>query len=105
MDGNYSDTYRGPDWREVRLLALERDGYTCQDCGFVNLAGFDLAVHHCIPWRLRQSNALEWLVTLCRSCHSRRPEHAWEAIPEDVLLVLAGRLDGGDQTAGALLPA
>jgi 5-methylcytosine-specific restriction endonuclease McrA len=105
VDGNYSDTYRGPDWREVRLLALERDGYTCQDCGFVSLSGFDLAVHHRIPWRLRQSNDLEWLVTLCRSCHSRRPEHALEEIPEDVLLVLAGRLAGGEQSAEALPPA
>jgi 5-methylcytosine-specific restriction endonuclease McrA len=88
VNGQYSDTYRGPDWRAVRAQILERDGYVCQDCRYCDLSGHGLHVHHQIPWRLRQSNDPHWLITLCRSCHSRRPEHAWVEIPESVALFL-----------------
>lgn len=55
-----------------RKAALERDNYTCQHCGSKN----DLQVHHIdgngttAPKESR-NNALDNLLTLCRSCHTR----------------------------------
>lgn len=91
-------TWRGPDWEEFRLAALERDGYICQDCGFTDFTGSKLHVHHIIPWHLRQVNELRWLVTLCRQCHGRRPEHEWSEIPADVLAEVH-RSDRGELSA------
>jgi hypothetical protein len=82
-------TWRGPDWPEFRQAALERDGYTCQDCGFVDFTGEKLHVHHIIPWRLRPVNEMRWLTTLCLRCHGKRPEHDWLTIPTHVEELLA----------------
>jgi len=92
----------GNQWAEIRLAVLERDGYTCQDCGFLDLTGSKLHVHHIIPWRIRRVNDPDWLVTLCLGCHGKRPEHYWEEIPEAVLALLVGRLDGGELPAREL---
>jgi hypothetical protein len=60
-------------YQEWRLAVLERDSYTCQDCG----AKEDLDVHHIIMWkddkdkRYDISNGL----TLCYSCH--KAVHPW----------------------------
>lgn len=57
-------------WKELRKVALIRDGYFCQHCGSPDF----LRVHHkryrtnltkCVP---------EDLITLCEDCHSK--EHA-----------------------------
>ncbi len=60
--------YKTAAWKQVRRLALERDGYTCQICG----TGQDLIVHHheeadsgIDPYDLAN------LETLCRRCHGR----------------------------------
>lgn len=82
--GGTKVSYRGEDWPEVRLLVLERDGYTCQDCGLYIPSGNGLVVHHLIPYRLRPVNDLPWLLTLCVKHHLPRPEHFWWTIPEDV---------------------
>lgn len=81
-----SNDYRGRGWKKLRLQVLERDDYICQDGGEFIPSGEGLVVHHVIPWRLRQVNDLRFLVTLCRSHHMQRPEHAWTEIPENVLL-------------------
>lgn len=94
-----ADSYRGEDWPKFRQLALERDGYACQDenCGIFQPSGTVLVVHHRIPWRLRPVNDLPWLITLCRPCHMRRKEHFWVDIPGDVQALLElDRLAGGD---------
>jgi hypothetical protein len=97
---NGVDGHRGSDWPEVRLAVLERDGYSCQDCGFSSFNGFGLHVHHVIPYRLRPENDLCWLVTLCNPCHAKRPEHLWTEIPEDIALLLRpGRSGRGEQSA------
>ena len=53
-----------------RLLALERDGYACRQCGSTHR----LHVHHETPWEPGQTDphALDNLVTLCASCHRKR---------------------------------
>lgn len=59
--------YRGYNWREIRLAALERDGRKCVKCG----ASESLVVHHIVPWPETQDNRLENLLTLCIGCHKR----------------------------------
>lgn len=70
----------GPDWYDQRKKALKRDNYTCRHCG--KAFKFYLDVHHIIPLRefgyipgqndkYKQANALDNLLTLCRSCHRR----------------------------------
>lgn len=78
--------YYGPNWHQQRRRALVRDRGRCQSCGLtdsesVERYGEQLSVHHITPLREYVSdgeldheaaNRLENLVTLCRSCHSRR---------------------------------
>jgi 5-methylcytosine-specific restriction endonuclease McrA len=59
------DCYRGPNWKETRQSALERDGHKCVKCG--NLS--KLVVHHIVPWDETQDNRLDNLMTLCIACH------------------------------------
>lgn len=81
---NASYGWRGPDWPEVRAQVMDRDGFTCQDGGEFIPSGSGLVVHHVIPWRLRQVNDPQWLVTLCTSHHMQRPEHKWRDLPPEV---------------------
>lgn len=56
-------------WKELRLQALNRDGFRCSLCG----SGARLQVHH-VKYRGKPSESLlEDLETLCRDCH--RMEH------------------------------
>lgn len=105
VNGKYAPTYRGSDWLKAREQALERDGWTCQDCGFTDFTGQRLHVHHIIPFRFRPVNELRWLVTLCEPCHVKRPEHAWEELPAAIAAQLAADSAGGEQTDEALPPA
>lgn len=78
--GGY-EPYYGENWLEQRRKALERDGHTCQSCGHApSDDDRDLDVHHIRPLRtfddLEDANALDNLVSLCRSCHS-----TWEGVP------------------------
>jgi len=80
--GGTSQHYkRGPDWKAVAERARSADGHKCRGCGKqqAEMSGTrkSLDVHHIVPWSVSNSNALENLVTLCRSCHHRaepRPE-------------------------------
>ncbi len=60
--------YRGPNWAAQKRAAKRRDGRLCQGCG-----GPGTDVHHVRPFRLfadyREANALDNLLTLCKSCH------------------------------------
>ncbi len=64
----------GPNWNALRQMVRQRDQFTCQMCGAVEI---DRAhhVHHKIPLRsfasLEQANALENLITLCPGCHRK----------------------------------
>lgn len=67
--GGHGD-YRGPNWKQQRQKALERDGHVCLHCG----SSHRLTVNHKIPFRLFssyvQANDLSNLETLCHKCHS-----------------------------------
>ena len=62
---------RGKNWAKMRRKTLRRDSYQCRLCGSKE----DIAVHHLIPVRNfdipEQSNTLENLISLCRSCHAK----------------------------------
>lgn len=78
----------GPEWAATRAAVRRRDGYRCQGCGAVEMAGRQHDVHHKIPFRAfvaeparreglpaalawQVANRLDNLVTLCPSCHHR----------------------------------
>lgn len=75
------NTYRGRSWRKQRLIAVERDNGTCQDCG--KEVGKSIPVHHIKPYREfsceENANHLSNLICLCQSCHMKR-EYC-EALP------------------------
>ena len=54
---------------ELRVLILERDNYTCQECGEV---ADDLEIDHIIPVRSGGKTIPTNLVTLCRKCNRRK---------------------------------
>lgn len=79
----------GPNWRNQRQLALERDEYRCRTCGSEARPGQGLHVHHLRPFReygyvpdrneaYLLANDLDNLITLCPSCH-RRAEQGQQA--------------------------
>lgn len=65
--------YQSAAWSKVRLMALERDNYLCQEC-FQNkrLTKADV-VHHIIEVRDDFTKALELdnLVSICHKHHNR----------------------------------
>lgn len=70
------EPYDGPDWNEQARRARERDGHRCRDCGRHQLRPL-LDVHHLAPRRAFDgdhvaANHLDNLITLCKSCHTRR---------------------------------
>ena len=70
---NNNAFYKSKEWRTLRLEALQRDSYLCQECkkrGIVTPAD---TVHHIKPLRVDDSRALQLsnLETVCGSCHNR----------------------------------
>lgn len=55
--------------REVRLLVLARDKYSCQACGRKRGGNVKLDVDHHIPTSKGGTDELENLITLCRDCN------------------------------------
>lgn len=72
--GGYNNLYYGPNWKQVRKEARERDNFTCQRCGITEDAlGHALPVHHIKALRKfkswEEANVLSNLVSLCPKCH------------------------------------
>jgi hypothetical protein len=63
----YSEKLRDPRWQKKRLQIFSRDGFKCISC---NDPDTELQVHHLKyqgePWEAPD----EFLITLCRHCHS-----------------------------------
>jgi len=83
------DNYYGPNWKQNRKKALERDEYQCQACNMTQKEhatkyGQGLHVHHIIPQSnfddYEKQNALNNLITLCRKCHSKY--EGWNLRPD-----------------------
>ncbi len=56
------------EWNNLREYIMERDNFTCQDCGkFGMLKG--MAVHHIKPLYQGGDNNPDNLITLCNRCH------------------------------------
>lgn len=71
--GGY-DPYYGPNWREQRRKARDRDNYECQNCGITEEElGQEMDVHHITPFRefddYEEANKLENLICYCQDCH------------------------------------
>lgn len=58
-------------WQAVRHTVLERDEWTCRECGEKPPPG-ELDVHHLIPRRAGGPDAVSNCVTLCDGCHAGR---------------------------------
>ena len=65
---NYSEQLKSPMWQKKRLEIMQRDNFTCQNCGDENR---QLQVHH--KHYIYGNNVWEYdedeLVTLCSDCH------------------------------------
>jgi hypothetical protein len=60
-------------WRKVRSAVIQRDDWTCQDCGreLKELPSWYLEVHHIRPRVANGSDHPRNLKTLCLECHGR----------------------------------
>ena len=66
----YPEKLKDPRWQRKRLEIMERDNFTCRDCGAKDKV---LHIHHshygkCEPWDA--DGAV--LLTVCQECHDRR---------------------------------
>lgn len=52
----------------IRKAVILRDNCNCLECGKSNCS---LEVHHIVPRRLKGSNAINNLITLCSKCHDK----------------------------------
>jgi 5-methylcytosine-specific restriction endonuclease McrA len=75
----YTSKIAGTGWAKVRVKALERDSFTCQNCGETNPKL--IVVHHRdyrgrnLPSKSDMNNDLANLVTLCHKCHNGIHRH------------------------------
>lgn len=73
----FKDQYKHPKWQKKRLEVLEREDYTCQDCGNTEST---LHIHH--GYYERDKMLWEYpsktLWCLCEGCHS-----VWEDVKRD----------------------
>lgn len=82
VDGSSFDKrcYRGPHWEQERLMAYERDDYTCRRCGdkCIGRRDYDesnghriIQAHHVEDYETPDDNSLNNLLTLCARCHGK----------------------------------
>ena len=75
---SYSQKLRDPRWQKKRLIIMDRDKFTCCNCGESEQT---LNVHHCYyeagrePWDYPEAS----LITLCESCHESETAYAADA--------------------------
>ena len=53
---------------------FERDDFSCQKCGFRNINGEELEIHHINPKVFNGLNEITNLSTLCSICHKHAPD-------------------------------
>lgn len=75
--------YQSREWKETRLIALEKCGSKCERCGNENAI---LLVHHKIPRKDGGSDSIDNLKVVCKSCHLKehmdRNRNEYRCVPE-----------------------
>jgi 5-methylcytosine-specific restriction endonuclease McrA len=77
------------EWRLLRKVVYERDGYTCQRCDKQSRSGQGISPHHIIP---RSENGLDHpdnLITLCNGCHDLAEESGYRTREEIVNILVS----------------
>lgn len=78
----YADLLKDPRWQKKRLQILNRDEFTCRNCG---LGTKTLHVHHKVYFK-QKTNPWDYpdnlLVTLCEECHAEVSTGMADAILE-----------------------
>jgi hypothetical protein len=71
---DYTTDEYPPDWKARAKTVVDRDGYTCQNCGVVSTRVDDVYfdVDHIIPKSDDGSHARSNLQSLCPSCHAAK---------------------------------
>lgn len=75
MSTSYIEKLKDPRWQKKRLKILERDKWTCRDCGSKKNT---LHIHHFLYWK----DTEPWdypdnlLITLCAKCH--KSQQFWQ---------------------------
>lgn len=59
---------------ELIKSILKRDKFKCQKCGFEDLKGENLEIHHINPKIFNELNEISNLSTLCSICHKYAPD-------------------------------
>lgn len=59
---------------QLKQEILRRDKFTCQKCGFINLDGTELEIHHMNMRVDGRNEEIGNLITLCSICHHYSPE-------------------------------
>lgn len=69
---NNDDFYRSKAWKLLRVEALERDHYLCQECKKRGVVTPAATVHHVQPLRVDSAKALQLsnLEAVCAACHN-----------------------------------
>ncbi|MGC8562420.1 MAG: HNH endonuclease [Thermoplasmata archaeon] len=78
-------------WTTAKLIALERDRYSCRICGKspmisenkngVERLRVEVEVHHIIPRIAGGSNSTRNLITLCKDCHIKTFKNNYTGVP------------------------
>ena len=90
----YFEKLKDPRWQKKRLAILERDNWSCQQCGANEST---LHIHHRVyrrgkePWEIED----RLLVTLCESCHEVEKEQ-WNEYGSDLIQMLKENFFGAD---------
>ena len=72
VDGSSGSPY-GPGWSDrIKTRVKERDNYTCQYCGMKDGGAYKVHVHH--KDFGKTNHAIDNLITVCSSCHSKLHE-------------------------------
>ena len=69
------------DWPKIRVVVLNRDNNTCQQCGGVD----NLHVHHMIPRAFGGNDNPSNLITLCSGCHAAKHPYLQASLARRVI--------------------
>ena len=67
---------------QVRMAALERDGFKCRYCG-ASVTNETANMDHVIPWKKGGKSVTLNLVTACRGCNKEKGNSHWVPNPQD----------------------